>query len=101
MGNFIGRGGPVALGGYNTGVSVLAIVLRFTIWVLIVLAVVWVIREIIATIRSGQSRVPRAVSPALMELDMLYARGEVSRIDFLTRRADLASVPPPIAPPPG
>jgi uncharacterized membrane protein len=101
IGTFIGRAGPLVAGGYNTGVSVLAIVLRFTIWVLIVLAAVWVIREIIATIRRGQSRTPRAVSPALMELDVLYARGEVSRIDYLTRRADLSGVPPPIAPPPG
>jgi len=31
----------------------------------------------------------------MAELDMLYARGEVSRTDYLTRRADLTGVPPP------
>jgi len=39
-------------------------------------------------------------NPAMAELEMLYARGEVSRDDYLTRRADLSGVPPP-APPAG
>jgi hypothetical protein len=32
------------------------------------------------------------------ELDMLYARGEVSRADYLVRRADLIGTPPEAPP---
>ena len=85
-------------GQVDSGVAVLAIVLRFTIWVLIVLAVVWVIREIIQAVRSSQAAAPRPVNPALAELDLLYARGEVKRIDYITRRADIIGVPPPVPP---
>jgi hypothetical protein len=90
-----GRGvGRVHLGGgADTGVSVLAIVLRFTVWVLLILAAVWVIREILGTINSRRPPKPPAANPAAAELEMLYARGEVSRTDYLTRRADLTGVP--------
>lgn len=83
----------------DTGVSVLAIVLRFTVWVLLILATVWVIREVLAHLRSGRSAAPRGTTPALAELEMLYARGEVTRADYLSRRADLAGAAPPVAPP--
>jgi uncharacterized membrane protein len=94
-------GGPLAgpAGGVDTGVSVLAIVLRFTLWVLIILAVVWVVREILAMVRATHAAAPRTRhTPALAELEMLYARGEVKRADYLTRRADLTGIPPPTPP---
>jgi uncharacterized membrane protein len=43
-------------------------------------------------------------SPGLHELDVRYARGEISRDDYLQRRADMLSHPgmPPVGPsPPG
>jgi uncharacterized membrane protein len=88
---------PAGRPGIDTGVSVLAIVLRFTVWILVILAVVWVVREILAAIRGH--RAPPLPNPAMAELEMLYARGEVSRTDYLTRRADLTGVPH-TAPPP-
>jgi hypothetical protein len=90
------RGGTV---GYDTGVSVLAICLRFALWVLIILAVIWVVRELLRT-ASRWHAAPHATppNPALAELEMLYARGEVSRTDFLARRADLTGLPPPMPP---
>ncbi len=84
---------------YDTGVSVLAIVLRFTLGVLLIVAAVYVIREILATIRSRRPPAPPLPNPAAAELEMLYVRGEVSRTDYLTRRADLTGVPH-TAPPP-
>ena len=42
-------------------------------------------------------------SPGLHELDIRYARGEVTRDEYLQRRADMLShpIPPPGGPPPG
>ena len=97
--------GPVRIGGghlgYDAGVSVLAIALRFTIWILIILAVVWIVREILRAIQAHTHRPvpPSPPSPAITELEMLYARGEVSRTDYLARRADLGAHSPPAAPP--
>jgi uncharacterized membrane protein len=101
-GELLARGGPVvnglqpfALGGrVDGGVAVLATVLRFTIWVLLILAAVWLLREILTAMRVRRASAPPPPNPAMAELEMLYARGEVSRADYLTRRADLAGVPP-------
>lgn len=89
---------PLAHHGLDGGVSVLAIVLRFTIWVLLILAAVWILREILAALRHRRASGAPQPNPAVAELEMLYARGEVSRADYLTRRADLSGVPPPAPP---
>jgi uncharacterized membrane protein len=106
MGN--GVGGPIGPGGsglnafrfpvaghpgFDTGVSVLAIVLHFTFLVLLVLAAVWIVREILGVIRRRGASAPPLPSAAVTELEMLYARGEITRSDYLTRRADLTGVP--------
>jgi hypothetical protein len=99
---FFGGGGPFrGAPGYavDSGVSVLAIVLRFTLGVLLIVAAVFVIREILATIRAHRGLSPPAANPAAAELEMLYARGEVSRTDYLTRRADITGVPHSAPPP--
>jgi uncharacterized membrane protein len=41
-----------------------------------------------------------AIDPALQEARMRYARGEISREDFLAISADLGGSPPPPGPPP-
>jgi uncharacterized membrane protein len=79
-------------GGGNTAVEVLGSVLRFLIWVLVILAVLWAVREILLTIRAPRHHVAPP-SPALMELEMRYARGEIPRNDYLQRRADLGGAP--------
>ena len=38
--------------------------------------------------------------PALAELDLRYARGEIGRDEYLQRRADLTGQPPPAGPSP-
>ena len=90
---------PVGHPGFDTGVSILAIVLRFTLWILVILAVLWIVREVLAAIRSRRAAAPPVPSPAVAELEMLYVRGEVSRADYLTRRADLTGVPQTTPPP--
>ena len=62
----------------------------FLAFVMIVALVIW------AALRSSRGvRHPGAmVSPALAELDLRYARGEIGRDDYLTRRADLMGAPP-------
>jgi uncharacterized membrane protein len=88
-----GTGGP----GFDSGVSVLSIVLWFTLWVLVLLAVVWFAREVLRTVVArSHHRVPPP-SPAVAELELRYARGEINRADYLGRRADLGG-PPPAAP---
>lgn len=94
-GPFVGRGG------YDTGVSVLAICLRFVVWVLVILAIAWLVRALIGALHSRRALAPPLPNPAVAELEMMYARGEVTRIDYLTRRADLSGVPPPVMPTPG
>jgi hypothetical protein len=93
-----GSGPLVGRGGYDTGVSVLAISLRFVIWVLVIVAVVWLVRAIIVALSHRRALTPPLPNPAVAELEMMYARGEVTRIDYLTRRADLSGVPPPMIP---
>ncbi len=96
---FSGALRPLGAGDVDTGVAVLAIILRFTIWVLLIIAALWVIREILAVVRGSRAGAPRATTPALAELELRYARGEVTRADYLARRADLAGLaqqaPPP------
>jgi len=55
----LGVGGP----GHDSGVSVLAIVLRFTLWVLVLLAVVWFAREVLRIVaaRSHHRIQPQAI----------------------------------------
>ncbi len=92
---------PLAVGRdgfHGEAADVLAIVLSFTIWVLVILAVVWLLRELMATKRARAASAPPTPNPAMAELEMLYARGEVSRADYLTRRADLTGVPPQAPP---
>jgi len=88
----------VGRGGYDTGVSVLAICLRFVIWVLVIVAIVWLVRALIGAMKGRRALAPPLPNPAVAELEMMYARGEVTRIDYLTRRADLSGVPPPVIP---
>jgi uncharacterized membrane protein len=85
-------------GGFDTGVSVLAIVLRFTLWVLVLLAVVWFAREVLLALQARSHRHAPPSSPAVAELEMRYARGEINRADYLGRRADLGAPPPAALP---
>ncbi|HXA28355.1 MAG TPA: SHOCT domain-containing protein [Candidatus Angelobacter sp.] len=50
--------------------------------------------------RLGRQAPPPPHNPALTELDLRYARGEVSREEYLQRRADLLGHvgPPPTTP---
>jgi uncharacterized membrane protein len=66
--------------------------------ILVVLLVVW------ATTRRRTPVVPPAatVTPALAEVDLRYARGEIGHEDYLQRRANLLGqpAPPPSGPTP-
>jgi uncharacterized membrane protein len=79
---------------------VLASVLRFVALLLVIAAVVYLVRAFL----QSRSQAPRYAapfrSPGLDELDLRYARGEVTRSEYLERRADLTGTAPPPAPPP-
>ena len=98
-GQFLMGPGPRGGGGYDAGVSVLAIALHALVWVLVIMALIWLAREIIRAIeRNKRHQSPPPPSPAIAALDLMYARGELSRADYLVRRTDLAGPPPPVPP---
>jgi uncharacterized membrane protein len=79
---------------------VLASVLRFIAVLLVIAAIVYLVRAyLLSRPRTPQGPAPFR-SPGLDELDMRYARGEVTRSEYLERRADLTGMAPPPPPPP-
>lgn len=95
---FVGRGGDDAA-------AYLAIVLHFVAILVVVAATIYIVLRIL---RHRASRRPAEPvrSPGVDELDLRYARGEIDRTEYVTRRADLlgltyAPPPPGVAAPPG
>ena len=92
---FGGGFGPGVMGldpGWNIGLHLGFLLLAL---VLVLATVVWVVRTL--TRAHGSRTIPTA---ALAELDVLYARGGVTREEYLLRRNDLLgapSTPPPAA----
>lgn len=70
----------------HTGLIVFQSLLHLLVWVLLLLTV-WLVTRMILRRPRPLASAPRR--PALDELDMLYARGEVTRDDYLSRRTDL------------
>jgi uncharacterized membrane protein len=86
--------------GYDEGALVLATVLRFVAILVIIAAAVYLVRAFLQSRgRASQSTGPFR-SPGLDELDLRYARGELSRSEYFERRADLMGgpAPPPATP---
>ncbi len=91
--------GPGGYGG-DTGVSVLAIVLRFTLGVLLILAAVWVDpRDPGHDPRAPGADARRSPTRRPPSSRCCTRAARSSRTDYLTRRADLTGVPH-TAPPP-
>ena len=95
---FFGPGGP-----YYQEPSLwwLHALFSFLIVVALVVGVVFIVRLLLTRPTWWRGHPPR--HPALDELDLRYARGEVSREEYLQRRADLlgAGGPQPPFPPSG
>jgi uncharacterized membrane protein len=80
---------------------VLATVLRFVAVLLVIAAIVYLARFFLQTrAQTPHHAPPPPRSAGLDELDMRYARGEVTRTEYLERRADLGGTAPPPPPPP-
>ena len=89
---FVGRGG-----GHDAELY-LAIVLHFLAVALVVAAAVYIALRVLR--HRAEGRRPGR-SPGLDELDVRYARGEIDRAEYVTRRADLLGItygPPPAYP---
>ena len=94
--------GPFPVGrGYDEGAVILGTVLRFIAILLVIAAIVYLARAFLQS-RAASWRPPAPTrSPGLDELDMRYARGELTRSEYFERRADLTgghTSPPPAAP---
>lgn len=93
---FFGGPGPYDGGGpsWVHWLFVFLIVVAIVAGILLIVRM-WAVRPPHTGWRSGPPAPPNA---ALSELDLRYARGEVSREEYMQRRADLLGH---IAPPPG
>jgi putative membrane protein len=95
-------GGPFLPGrgyGYHEGTLILGTVLRFVAVVLIIAAIVYLVRAFLQS-RAQAWRAPAPTrSPGLDELDMRYAKGELTRTEYFERRGDLMGTAPPPPPP--
>jgi uncharacterized membrane protein len=96
---------------HNEGLAIAGLIVFSVLAAAIIVGAFFLIR---AFIRGRDAKIASLTgtrrSPALDELDILYARGQVSREEYLTRRADLLgttagytapSPPAPPAAPPG
>lgn len=103
-----GRGVPtpfVVGHGGDSAAAYLAIVLHFVAILVIVAAAVYIVLRILRHRAAGRIVLPPR-SAGVDELDLRYARGEIERAEYVTRRADLlgltyAPPPPGAGPPPG
>jgi len=78
------------------------------LFALMIASIVWLVVSIARPGRpmrmgwyGGAGYGPRFRPPALDELDMAYARGQLTRDEYFRRRADLTGWAPPGGPPPG
>lgn len=105
----LGPGGPLPVNpGGNPQGRLLYGIVPWWLHVVELMIIVGVLVVILLLVRSWLKS-PRVVSyppgttvnPALAELDLRYARGEIDREDYLTRRADLMGPGqvPPASPP--
>jgi hypothetical protein len=90
--------------GIGLGFPLWGAIVGFVLLFLLILAIVWLI-VIVARPRrfGGMGSFPYRhpyQSPALHELDLAYARGQLSREEYLRRRADLSWSGYPGGPPP-
>lgn len=100
----MGRGNPPLPNGFNagnalqalqgllqprpdhSGIAIAALILHFVAFILLLITAI-VITAMVLRYKRGRHAGTR--SAALTELETLYARGDVTREEFLTRRADL------------
>ncbi|HYA00438.1 MAG TPA: hypothetical protein VEK76_08820 [Candidatus Binatia bacterium] len=96
------RFGPGGVGVWPLVGGILGLVL----FALFIASVIWLIvaltrpRRWVGTFPGGGWHGPPR-NPALEELDIAYARGQMSREEYFRRRADLTGWTPPGASPPG
>ena len=85
--------------GHDSAAVYLAIVLHFLAILVVTAAAVYIVVRIVQA--RGTRRGSGSRSPGLDELDLRYARGEIDRTEYVTRRADLLGItygPPPAYP---
>jgi putative membrane protein len=95
-----GAVGPQLIDRGHDAAVYLAIVLHFVAIVVVTAAAVYVLLHLI---RGWGGRKGSGRSAGIDELDVRYARGEIDRTEYVTRRADLLGItygPPPVGGPP-
>ena len=98
------RYGPGAGLGFPLWFEIIGLIL----FALMIASIVWLVFALARPGRpmrtgwyGGGGYGPRFRPPALDELDLAYARGQLTRDEYFRRRADLTGWAPPGGPPPG
>jgi putative membrane protein len=78
----MGMGGEMGMGGYG---GVIWAVLGVALIVLVILGIVWLVRQL----SGGVARGGHGESPAMREAELRYARGEIDREAYQAIRRDL------------
>jgi hypothetical protein len=92
--------------GYGLGFPLWGAIIGFILLALLIGSIIWLVLAISRPGRhvgmhgyAGGGYGPRFRHPALDELDIAYARGQLTRDEYFRRRADLTGWGPPGGPP--
>ena len=115
MRGYWGRPGMGTFGHHMGGVGIAGMVLMIILWIVVIAAIVIAIRALVLHSRRSRFAPAGPVGPAtapavgpgpgaapsslLAILEERYAKGEITREDFLQRRTDLGLGEPTVAPP--
>jgi uncharacterized membrane protein len=101
-GHFGRGGGPMYFGDHHDGGASWHWIVPLLFLLALGAMIVWMVLQSRRTPRAAVPGGTAAVDPALAELRLRYARGEVSREEFVATEADLRGLatPPPAPPAP-
>ena len=86
-----GPGGPGGMMGYGYGMSWMGGIFMIVVWVVVIVAIVFLIRWLVVASRTGVHSPTHGEESALDILKKRYARGEIDKQEFEEKRRDLVT----------